>query len=410
MSCSCHTVRDTGPSRRDPTGTGGLRRAMMTAARVRFARLRTALQPAIVSQLGLDRPTPLVGRDDHEKTALIDQWMTNLMGTTVLEDSGLWVMPFVAQGYARGAQDAARHLGQAPGQLSPARPAMLGRLAAVELRGIAAETQRQAVRAAGASIARGYGARRAYNAVVDRVRRVGIHRSELLANTAIVSAHAHGALDTYARAGVRQVALQAERVPRPPVTRDVWDPDQPRDPDGKWSGGGSEKESVGLTRSNYTYASLRAQYVHASGFQDPHRASVPIENLRATQEYVFRGGGSSGTEPVKAMLEPHTGLYHLINGHHRVEEASRKGETHVLVDYYVLGEHPLTDARTPRARVQQTLVQVVTAGDDLVCQQCQDIEDDNPYRIQEALGLIPAHPNCRCAWVPWDEDDDGEED
>ena len=47
------------------------------------------------------------------------------------------------------------------------------------------------------------------------------------------------------------------------------------------------------------------------------------------------------------------------------------------------------------------LVQVLTAGDDRVCDDCNDIAEDGPYDIEEARDLIPAHPNCRCAFVPF---------
>lgn len=40
-----------------------------------------------------------------------------------------------------------------------------------------------------------------------------------------------------------------------------------------------------------------------------------------------------------------------------------------------------------------------TAGDKLVCPICASLEG-NVYTIDEARGLIPEHPNCRCAWVP----------
>jgi hypothetical protein len=46
------------------------------------------------------------------------------------------------------------------------------------------------------------------------------------------------------------------------------------------------------------------------------------------------------------------------------------------------------------------LVNVLTAGDELVCEECDDIAAGGPYEIDEAHGLIPAHPNCRCAFVP----------
>ena len=45
-------------------------------------------------------------------------------------------------------------------------------------------------------------------------------------------------------------------------------------------------------------------------------------------------------------------------------------------------------------------VDVLTAGDEDVCPICEDISDSGPYDIDDAEGLIPAHPNCRCAFVP----------
>jgi hypothetical protein len=47
------------------------------------------------------------------------------------------------------------------------------------------------------------------------------------------------------------------------------------------------------------------------------------------------------------------------------------------------------------------LVEVLTAGDDKVCQDCEDIAADGPYLLAQARDLIPAHPNCRCAFIPW---------
>lgn len=53
------------------------------------------------------------------------------------------------------------------------------------------------------------------------------------------------------------------------------------------------------------------------------------------------------------------------------------------------------------------MVEVATAGDEDVCPECEDIEGNNPYSIDEARSLIPAHPRCRCAFVPVEEDGGG---
>ena len=41
-----------------------------------------------------------------------------------------------------------------------------------------------------------------------------------------------------------------------------------------------------------------------------------------------------------------------------------------------------------------------TAGDDAVCEECADLEG-RIYTVEEARGMIPRHPNCRCAWIPY---------
>ena len=42
-------------------------------------------------------------------------------------------------------------------------------------------------------------------------------------------------------------------------------------------------------------------------------------------------------------------------------------------------------------------VDIVTAGDDRVCVDCIEIERNNPYSIEEAMNLLPVHPDCRCS-------------
>lgn len=47
----------------------------------------------------------------------------------------------------------------------------------------------------------------------------------------------------------------------------------------------------------------------------------------------------------------------------------------------------------------EELLQFATAGDNLVCPECEDMEGQI-FTIEEAEGVIPVHPNCRCAWIP----------
>jgi SPP1 gp7 family putative phage head morphogenesis protein len=41
----------------------------------------------------------------------------------------------------------------------------------------------------------------------------------------------------------------------------------------------------------------------------------------------------------------------------------------------------------------------MTAGDDRVCPDCQFLEAQR-YTLDNARGVIPVHPNCRCVWLP----------
>lgn len=45
-------------------------------------------------------------------------------------------------------------------------------------------------------------------------------------------------------------------------------------------------------------------------------------------------------------------------------------------------------------------VEIITVGDSMVCDDCLDLKDNNPYTLEEAMALLPAHPNCRCSYGP----------
>jgi SPP1 gp7 family putative phage head morphogenesis protein len=45
------------------------------------------------------------------------------------------------------------------------------------------------------------------------------------------------------------------------------------------------------------------------------------------------------------------------------------------------------------------MAELSTAGDELVCAQCEAVESSGPYTVEQAHGMVPVHPNCRCAWT-----------
>jgi hypothetical protein len=60
----------------------------------------------------------------------------------------------------------------------------------------------------------------------------------------------------------------------------------------------------------------------------------------------------------------------------------------------------LIGTRADAATQDQEEVNILTAGDDLVCNECNDVADAGPYDIDEAETMLPIHINCRCSWVP----------
>lgn len=60
----------------------------------------------------------------------------------------------------------------------------------------------------------------------------------------------------------------------------------------------------------------------------------------------------------------------------------------------------LTNMGVTKVGVQ---VEFSTAGDTLVCPICADL-NTAVYDVKKAHGVIPVHPNCRCAWMPYLDD------
>ena len=53
-----------------------------------------------------------------------------------------------------------------------------------------------------------------------------------------------------------------------------------------------------------------------------------------------------------------------------------------------------------RRKVNLEYVKILTAGDDRVCDICNDAAADGPYTLDEARGMLPFHVGCRCSVIP----------
>lgn len=98
----------------------------------------------------------------------------------------------------------------------------------------------------------------------------------------------------------------------------------------------------------------------------------------------------------------------------RLDQFKAAGVRQVGVEPEALWTPPVRDARKPKlarrggrlgqlrgiSRAKSERVNVETAGDDLVCEVCEDLAAGGPYDLDDARDLFPAHVNCRCALVP----------
>lgn len=101
----------------------------------------------------------------------------------------------------------------------------------------------------------------------------------------------------------------------------------------------------------------------------------------------------------------------VVHGPHGIARAKDAAPGLTRVGRCMIGDEK-SKRKAPSARKQREIekqaeelakldeVDILTAGDDDVCDECEGISNDGPYDINEALSLIPAHPNCRCAFIP----------
>jgi len=123
----------------------------------------------------------------------------------------------------------------------------------------------------------------------------------------------------------------------------------------------------------------------ATALEQQQSPNVLMRELRVTLEKVTRA---------RLILLVNTVMVKAVN--------AGKLHTYKLNGVKQVGIEPeWNPAGFTRRKLQHdAMVNVLTAGDDLVCEDCEDIAGDGPYDIDDAVGLIPAHPNCRCSFTP----------
>lgn len=104
---------------------------------------------------------------------------------------------------------------------------------------------------------------------------------------------------------------------------------------------------------------------------------------------------------------------HDVQDQIRVRKAT-PGELEFSADLSDVYENDMSSRDVPRSRrdpqereretepfAPGALVSIITAGDEKVCQICEEAAEEGPYTIEEARRLVPHHPHCRCAVIPF---------
>lgn len=159
-----------------------------------------------------------------------------------------------------------------------------------------------------------------------------------------------------------------------------------------------------LARSAEWYGGSREQFLRSAFFQPTTMSKLELLSTRTfTQLQGFTGvmsqqlnyqmsiGLASGWGPQKIARE----MQKNISGLSR-SRARRIARTELI---HAHAEGQLDSFELLGVDELGLQVEWSTAGDDLVCARCVAMEG-KLFSVDEARGLIPLHPNCRCAWIP----------
>jgi hypothetical protein len=312
-------------------------------------------------------------------------------------------------------------------------------LAREEFRGIAAALAQQVARASVKAVTSKARSHRAYQEMLKPFDKMAQHRARANVNVIAVSAHNEAKLAAYREMGVHRVGVvpESSNVKRVNMRQviDAFDPNQPRDPDGKWSGGGESNvlQAVnsgqsfyhGTARADLSFRKNGVAYFTLSKKCAHDYASMDAE-IDAGKPVVVEVGLRSpkiAILPNMQMQDLHTpdnrALLASLRQRGYTAAVGRDNHTEIAVfDPNIIemrGSQWARDAltldkpkggpgsrssreETPSAstigrieKAQEEIeeavgeeVGVLTAGDDLVCEECQDIADGGPYSLDEA--------------------------
>jgi hypothetical protein len=383
----------------DPTATAGLRRAFLAEANRRLARVRSLTHTMLVEHdLMQTRNDPLAQFLPHpgHRLPAFAEWFAQTVRMQLLSMN--WWEKYLQRAYDSGLI-AGGALVRDASSPSPSRalPAVYGELAARELAGIAAALVQQVTRQAGLAGITKQKPQLIYRAVLAAIRKVGMARLQAFVNFMVVKLHNAARLIEFRAAGIEQVGIIPERL-------NNLRPSRFRKRDHATL---HDQEEITLSAAELILAAQerwKKRFAELVALHGEERALAILQREITAETAALAARVAEFKQRLAAETEAFVARRQAEGAAVEAERVAREAE---LARAYEAKQAEQAAAAAARAalparlaRIGAAFVNVLTAGDDRVCDVCDDIAAEGPYSLDEAQGLIPAHPNCRCVFVP----------
>src|SRR5436190_714082 len=335
----------------DPTGTYALRRSFLAEANRRLARVRSLTHTVLVEHdMMAARSDPMAALfpEAGHRLATFAGWFERTATEQVA--GGRWWEKHLERAYQSGANTGGEMVGSPPPGHAPV-PAVYRELAAREFAAIAATMVQHVSRQAAAASIAGRKALRRAMALIEQQR---AEAEAEAAKSEVELARAQAALE-------RTIAAELAGAQILQATKAVAE------------------------------AELAAAQARAGAEVAAAKAATAARELEAAAAW---------KKVLAARRLERLALYPLP----RPEEAGPQvpSEWTPPPGYETAAEVTVGVPTIPERllKIGSEYVNSQTAEDDRVCIICQDISVEGPYTLAEAQGILRAHVNCRCAWVP----------
>jgi hypothetical protein len=387
----------------DPTGTAGLRRAFLAEGNRRLARVRSLTHTMLVEHdLMQTRSEPVAQLLPHpgHRLPVFADWFSRSVNENLLGGLPPWWEKYLQRAYHSGLVAGDELVKN--GYLPPGRsslPAVYRELARGELAGIAAALVQQVSRQAGGAAIGKQKPQLLYRAVLGAIRKVGAARLAAFVNMMTVKLHNAARLEHFRGAGITQVGII-------PELRELAKPSRFLKHDHAVHDAGISLptgEAVEAVKKQWwqRWLELLGTYSEESAFKIWKRETQAQQTQLERNVAKFEAQLKAGTKAFVARRQQEGAAVEAARQQReKALEAARTGAVKARAGVVEAEARIAQQIPARLLAIGAEYVNVLTAGDDLVWVVGEDISEEGPYALDEAQGLIPAHPNCRCAFVP----------